>query len=118
MKSITAQQLRSSQDLHLTDLGRMPSRLYVTGAAALGLTFVVGGFATDGMSRLFHAYLLSLCFFLSISLGALFFVVLQHLTGARWSVVLRRIAELLMSALADARFVDDPVDCSIAVGQL
>jgi len=37
----------------------------------------------------------ALTFFLSISVGALFFVMLQHLTRSVWSVVVRRIAEVL-----------------------
>lgn len=39
------------------------------------------------------SYLVGFAFFLSITLGALFFVVLQHLVKAGWSVVVRRVAE-------------------------
>ena len=41
------------------------------------------------------SYLVNYMFFLSISLGALFFVVLQHLVRAGWSVTVRRLAEIL-----------------------
>jgi hypothetical protein len=52
--------------------------------------------ATEGgMGRLLETYLVSFAFFLSISLGALFFVLLQHCTRAGWSVVVRRVAEVL-----------------------
>jgi hypothetical protein len=51
------------------------------------------------MLRVSLAYLLSLLFFLSISLGGLFFVAVQHLTRAGWSVVVRRMAELLAGNL-------------------
>lgn len=47
----------------------------------------------------FYAYLVSFSFYLTITLGALFFVMLHHLTGARWSIVLRRLAEGLMMNL-------------------
>ncbi|HEY4759192.1 MAG TPA: quinol:cytochrome C oxidoreductase [Thermoguttaceae bacterium] len=60
-------------------------------AAAIGLTLA----CTDGWRYFFHSYLLSYCFVLSISLGALFFVALQHATRAGWSVVVRRLAEFL-----------------------
>ncbi|MBX3468790.1 MAG: hypothetical protein KF878_18115 [Planctomycetes bacterium] len=43
--------------------------------------------------RLEASYLVAFCFFLSITLGALFFVVIQHLVKAGWSVVVRRVAE-------------------------
>jgi hypothetical protein len=48
----------------------------------------------------------SFCFFLSIPLGALFFVIIHHLTRAGWSTTLRRLAEgvsrtsVLMALLA------------------
>jgi hypothetical protein len=50
--------------------------------------------ATEGgIEHLVETYLVSFAFFLSISLGALFFVLLQHCTRAGWSVVVRRLAE-------------------------
>jgi hypothetical protein len=50
--------------------------------------------ATEGgIEHLLETYLVSFAFFLSISLGGLFFVLLQHCTRAGWSVVARRIAE-------------------------
>jgi hypothetical protein len=39
----------------------------------------------------------SFCYFLSLCLGALWFVLIQHLTRAGWSVVVRRIAEIVSS---------------------
>lgn len=46
-------------------------------------------------SMFFHAYLVAFLFYLTITLGALFFVVLHHLARAGWSVTLRRLAESL-----------------------
>jgi hypothetical protein len=68
--------------------------------AAIGAIALVAGVALgwngDGQLQAFSAsYLVSYCFFLSISLGALFFVALQHLVRAGWSVAVRRLAELL-----------------------
>ena len=65
--------------------------------------FVVALVATlmssDGIARFYHAYLVNFAFFLSIALGALFFVLIQHLTRAGWSVTVRRIAEVLAAAM-------------------
>ena len=49
----------------------------------------------DTLQYFFHAYLVSFCFYLSISLGALFFVALQHASRAGWSVAVRRVAEIM-----------------------
>jgi len=59
-----------------------------------------------GIEYLLETYLVSFAFFLAISLGGLFFVLLQHCTRAGWSVVVRRVAEAVaanvwvMAALA------------------
>jgi hypothetical protein len=52
----------------------------------------VGDFS-DLTTHFFHAYLAAYVFYVSISLGALAFVMIQHLTRAGWSVTVRRVAE-------------------------
>lgn len=56
--------------------------------------------AADGESGLFSkrfwfAYLVAYLFILTISLGALFFTMVNHITKATWSVVVRRVSETL-----------------------
>jgi hypothetical protein len=46
--------------------------------------------------RAMYGYLFAFLCVLSIALGAMFFVVIQHLSRAGWSVVVRRIAEFTM----------------------
>lgn len=70
----------------------------IIGLASLGLT-ILWSISTDGLHRFYYSYLTSFCYFLSFSLGALFFVMLQHLTRAAWSVVVRRIAEIVAAAI-------------------
>ncbi len=48
----------------------------------------------------FHAYLVAFVFYLTITLGSLFFVMLHHLARAGWSVTLRRLAEALSGNVA------------------
>ena len=62
-------------------------------AAALGLA------AGDHGRGFYFGYLVNFAWVLSLSLGALFFVVLQHLTRAGWSVVVRRVAEAVAGTL-------------------
>lgn len=69
-------------------------------AVVLGL-FIGGSFMP--LRRFFFAYLLAYCFFLSLALGSLIILLLQHLTRSAWSVGVRRIVEnvaALMPALA------------------
>ena len=99
MNPIAIRQLKNSPGMKIQDLGVLPARITTLGLAVLAIAFGLGLWSSIGLTRLMHAYLLSVSFFLSISLGALFFVVLQHLTAASWSVAIRRIAELLTSAI-------------------
>ncbi|QXD15962.1 hypothetical protein GQ464_003155 [Rhodocaloribacter litoris] len=62
------------------------------GAALLVVSLV--GWAVDPR-QFYFSYLVGWVFCVSLALGALYFVVIQHLTKARWSVVVRRIPEAL-----------------------
>ena len=61
--------------------------------AALLLVALVIGFAD--LQRFFYAYLVGWVYAVSIAIGALFFVMIQHITKARWSTTIRRIPEML-----------------------
>ena len=67
-----------------------------------GLIFVgVGAMMGWGGGTAFaKAWLQAWLFAVSLSLGALFFVIIQHLTRAGWSVVVRRVAESIASNLS------------------
>src|SRR5690606_15025388 len=67
----------------------------VLAAAALG-GWAVLALGYSSASAAFHsAYLVAFVYWLTVALGALFFVMLQHLSGAAWSVTSRRTAETL-----------------------
>jgi hypothetical protein len=80
-------------------LGEMAPRLMGAGLVlavlGLGIGCYMGLSGTESRRLFFHAYLTAFTYFLSITLGALFFVMLQHLTRAGWSVTVRRLAEAL-----------------------
>ena len=47
------------------------------------------------LQQIIHSYLTSFAFYFSLTMGALFFVMVQHLCRAHWSVSLRRVAEFM-----------------------
>jgi hypothetical protein len=63
--------------------------------AVAGAALILSGVGLAGGGAGTKAWLHAWIFATSISLGALFFVIIQHLTRAGWSVVVRRIAEAL-----------------------
>lgn len=66
-----------------------------------------GGFSDT--KRFFYSYLISWTFCLSLTLGALFFVLIQHLTNAKWSVVVRRLSEALAWAFPILALLGIPI---------
>ncbi|MCP4549808.1 MAG: quinol:cytochrome C oxidoreductase [bacterium] len=64
-------------------------------AAALGLGLAEG----DNLRHFGFSYLVNFAFFLSISLGALFFLAIMFITKASWNVVIRRLAEVIAAIM-------------------
>ena len=69
------------------------------GLLVVGIAVSIGGIFMGEKAQGLHSYLTAYMYFLSIALGGLFFVMLQHLTRAGWSVVIRRLAEGFMKNL-------------------
>jgi hypothetical protein len=72
----------------------------IIGLIALAAAIALGWSRHDQFRAFSASYLVNFTYFLSISLGALFFVVLQHIVRAGWSVTVRRPAEILAANLS------------------
>jgi len=64
----------------------------------LGLVLSVAGAFMDH-AQFFQAYLTAFTFLTTLALGGLFFLLIHHITGAYWGVVMRRVAENLTCTL-------------------
>jgi hypothetical protein len=71
-------------------LGRLQQRALIVGVVAL-LAGVVG--AATNVDQFFRSWLIGFLFCLSLSLGSLALLMLQHLSGGQWGMVGRRIFE-------------------------
>ena len=91
---------------------RLAARARAARLVAVGAIVGVAALAAAALARLGAATTIggtsctpiwsSFCFFSSMSLGALFFVLLQHATRAGWSVTVRRLAEILAANVPPA----------------
>jgi hypothetical protein len=72
------------------DIARFRQLALVVGVLAL-IVFLVGAFFDP--AQFFHSYLLGFTFWFGISIGSLALLMLQHLTGGGWGLVIRRILE-------------------------
>src|SRR5512135_1751354 len=71
-------------------IGVVSALLGVIGCAILG---------PGNPRQFFFSWLVSFLFFLSLALGALFFVLIQYAAQGGWGIVLRRIGETIFAAL-------------------
>ena len=72
---------------------------WIIGIVGLALAAGLASFLEPGFGRFFHAYLISYCFVLAISVGSLFFVLVTHLVRAGWCTNFRRIPESFAAAM-------------------
>jgi hypothetical protein len=73
-----------------TEIGRWQQRALIVGVV-FTLLFVVGAFLNR--AQFFHSYLVAYLFWTGIALGSLAILLLQHLTGGAWGLVIRRVLE-------------------------
>ena len=78
---------------------RLPMIGTVMAVVGLGASLALGLGRAGASSQLWHSWLVGALFVLSLGLGGLFFVMVQHATSAGWSVVVRRLAENAMATL-------------------
>jgi len=88
---MTAQDYRAPESV-----GRLQQR--ALGAGVIGLVLCAIGWARTP-DRFFHSYLVAFLFVLGLSLGSLGLLMLQHLTGGHWGIVIRRPLESATRAL-------------------
>lgn len=90
---MSAHDIAVPEDVEITS-SSLWSKLPLIGLV-LGTAGLAGTFATWGANKeyLLHAYVFAFVTVLAISVGALFFVLIQHVVRAGWSASLRRIGE-------------------------
>lgn len=86
----------NTETFKLTEPGSFGRNALIAGV--VGLAASAAGYFLDS-KQFFHSYLVAYVFWTSIGLGGLFFTLLNHLVGAEWSIVLRRISETIMVTL-------------------
>lgn len=96
-------------------LAKLSFPLCIAGLVAL----VAGYFIGNSVSAKFamSAYLVAFIYCLSIAIGCLFFVVIQHLVRAGWSIVVRRIAELMMIMIVPLAILFLPILATLLMGE-
>ncbi len=85
----------------------------IAGIVGILAALLLGFFEDHTFRRFFFAYLVSYAFFLSIALGGIAFVLMQHLTRAGWSVSTRRAAEAMGATMPILAALAAPIVVSL-----
>jgi len=72
------------------DVSRLQNRAFMVGAVALLLSLYG---ALSSPERFYYSYLMSFLLVLGLTLGSLGLVMMQHLTGGQWGIIIRRPLE-------------------------
>ena len=108
---------RNDPNLRLNQAAsRFIGPLFWVGILGLGASGAIGRFGADP-GDFWRSYLTAFVFVVSISLGALFFTILQHLTRAGWSVVIRRISECIAANLTWLWILFLPIAILVLIGK-
>jgi hypothetical protein len=101
-------------------LGAAGQSLFTTaaGVGALGLAAAVGlgSMAGDGFRRFSLSYVTAFMWVLTLGLGALFWVILQNLVNSHWSIVLRRVGEIVAAQAPLLAVLSLPIVVPIFMG--
>jgi hypothetical protein len=83
-----------------TDVAARASRIgLIVGLVGLILAVSLGMTEGDHLRHFFFAYLVAYAFVFTLTLGGIFFVLIQHVTSAKWSVTTRRLGEFAMNTV-------------------
>ena len=69
------------------------------GAGLAGVVLTIIGFVLAGQERFFQAYLVAYAFWIGIVLGSMALLMIYHLTGGAWGLVIRRPLEAAVRTL-------------------
>jgi hypothetical protein len=75
----------------VADLGRL--QMLALGVGAIGAILLIIGALTGQIEQALRSYLIGFVFWVGIGIGSLGLLILQHITGGAWGVVIRRIVE-------------------------
>ena len=78
------------------DKDRLVKKFFFLGLFSSLLSYI--GYLND-IDHFYHSYLVSFMFWMTLSCGCMFFVMVHYTMNATWSVSIRRIAETSMSLI-------------------
>jgi hypothetical protein len=99
-----------------TESGALFAKAAGLAVICLGASVGLGASDGDGFRRWSHGYLAAFGVALAVTAGAVFWVCLQNLVNARWSIVVRRVGELFAANMPLLAVLALPIILPVALG--
>src|SRR5580658_10915724 len=99
-------------------LKKISQRSLIVGAVASVIVAVIFFAFRNGAAEVFRAYLLAYMLWLGIALGSMAIIMIRHLTGGGWGVVIRRIQGAAMRTLPGLSILFLPVLIAVYPGRM
>jgi hypothetical protein len=117
-KSSSGEDGASGDNIRLAEVGQsLFVKAAVVGVVALGISAFLGAGQNDGWSRFSHSYLVAFIWVMTIGAGALWWITLQNIVNSHWSLVIRRIAELIATNAPVLAILALPVVLPLILGK-
>ena len=99
-----------------TESGALFAKAAGLALICLGLSAALGASEGDGFKRWSYGYLAAFMVALAVTAGSLFWVCLQNLVNARWSVAIRRVGELFAANMPLLGILSLPLVVPVVMG--
>src|SRR5450432_4676207 len=86
----------AGDNIRLAEVGQsLFVKAAAVGIAAIAISAFLGSGENDGWNRFSHSYLVAFVWVLTIGAGALWWITIQNIVNSHWSMVIRRVGELI-----------------------
>jgi hypothetical protein len=108
----------SGDNVRLAEVGQsLFVKAGAVGVIALGISLFLGSTENDGWNRWSHSYLVAFVWVMTIGAGALWWVTIQNIVNSHWSMVIRRVGELIATNAPVLALLSLPVVLPLIMGK-
>jgi hypothetical protein len=108
----------AGDNIRLAEVGQsLFVKAAAVGIAAIAISVFLGSGENDGWNRFSHSYLVAFVWVMTIGAGAVWWVTIQNIVNSHWSMVIRRVGELIATNAPVMALLALPVVIPLIIGK-